>query len=479
MQQIEELIVEAHQSIAEALQIIDRNARGICLVTETGKLVGVASDGDIRRGLIRNSNLERPIREVMNCSFTALPVQSSEKQIRQNFSTRLRLIPLLNEVGKVVDVADVQRSHRIPVLEPQLSGNELEYVQDCVSSNWISSQGSYVRQFEEMFEEMHPGTTALAVANGTTALHLALEALGVKEGDEVIIPNVTFAATINAVLYCRATPVLCEIDPVTWCIDVSEAEKLITARTRVILPVHLYGQVCHMDKLCKLAQANQLLTIEDCAEAIGSHWRKQPVGTFGDAAMFSFFGNKTISTGEGGMVLFRNPEVMQRARVLRDHGMMPGKHYWHEVVGFNYRLTNLQAAIGVAQLERFSAILGKKRQIAAAYNENLANVEGIVQLPDENTEVLHSNWLYTVILANHFDRNNILRELLHHGVDTRPVFNPLHQMPPYQGYRTSEKLKHSIRISEQGLSLPSSVSLKEEEIDYVSKMLEQVLKEQA
>lgn len=479
MDKIEELIVEAHQTIGEALQVIDRNARGICLVTETGKLVGVASDGDIRRGLIRNANLERPIREVMNRSFTALPVQSSEKQIRQNFSTRFRLIPLLNEVGKVVDVADVQRSHRIPVLEPHLSGNELEYVLDCVSSNWISSQGAYVHLFEKMFEEMHPGTQALAVSSGTTALHLALEALGLKEGDEVIVPNLTFAASINAVLYCRATPVLCEIDPVTWCLDTEEAEKMITPHTKVIMPIHLYGQVCQMDKIRDLAQSYQLLMIEDCAEAIGSQWRKQQVGTFGDAATFSFFGNKTISTGEGGMVLFRDPKVLQRARLLRDHGMMPGKHYWHEVVGFNYRLTNLQAAVGVAQLERFSSILGKKRQIAATYSENLTSVEGILQLPDENSEVFHSNWLYTVILTDNFDRNKIMKELLYHGIDTRPVFYPLHQMPPYQGYRTSEKLEHSIRISQQGLSLPSSASLKEEETDYVSKMLQQVLKEQA
>lgn len=479
MKTIDELLVKSHSSLREALKVIDRNTRGICLVTEAGKLVGIASDGDIRRFLLQHEDLERPIRDAMNREFIALPVESDDRLIRHTFHSRLKLIPLLDIEGRVVDVADVQRSHRIPVLEPELSGNELKYVQDCVTTTWISSQGKYVSRFEQMFEEMHPGMNALAVCNGTSALHLALEALGVRSGDEVIVPNVTFAASVNAILYCQATPVLCEIDPLTWCLDVNEAEKLITSKTKAIMPVHLYGQVSQMDELCNLARAHNLLIIEDCAEAIGSQLRSQPVGTFGDAATFSFFGNKTISTGEGGMVLFKSFEIAQRARILRDHGMDPNKRYWHNIVGFNYRLTNLQAAVGVAQLERFPLILKRKRDIATSYHKKLSKVKGIAKLPSEATEVLHSNWLFTLILEDKFNRDKVMQQLILHGVDTRPVFYPMHQMPPYQALRTSESLQHSNHISAYGLSLPSSVTLKEDDIDYVVKILENTLEEQS
>ena len=477
MDQIKDLIVEGTKTIRKALQVIDKNKRGICLVTESGKLLGIASDGDIRRGLLKDSNLERPIMEIMNKDFIALPIGSSDELIRKTFSSYLKLIPLLDQSGKIVDVADVRRSHKIPVLEPMLSGGESDYVQDCISSNWISSKGSYVHRFSDMFQDMHPNTSALTVANGTTALHLALVTLGIQEGDEVIVPDVTFAATINAVLYCQATPVICEIDKDTWCIDVKEIRELITPRTRALIPVHLYGQPCQMDDLMSLANDHNLIVVEDCAEAIGSEWHGKPVGTFGDAATFSFFGNKMISTGEGGMVLFRNRENANKARLLRDHGMNPDKRYWHDIVGFNYRMTNLQAAIGVAQMERFSAILKKKLDIAKAYETSLMGIEEINQLPKNISGVIHSNWLYTIILDSSISRDNVMQELLKHGVDTRPVFHPLHQMPPYQNFRSSDRLKNSKYISSQGLSLPSATTLKEEEITYVVKMIHKIIKE--
>jgi len=479
MQSIDGLTIEAHFSIREALNLINKNARGICFVTQAGRLVGVATDGDIRRFLLEHEDLDRPIQDAMMRTFTALPVGTDEHLIRQAFSSRVKMIPLLDSQGIIVDFADVQKSHRIPVLEPELSGNELAYVQDCITTKWISSQGAYVRRFEEMFEGLHPNTHALAVSSGTTALHLALVALGVGPGDEVIVPDLTFAASANAVLFCGATPVLCEIDLNTWCLDVHEAAKLITPYTKAIMAVHLYGQVCQMDDLCHLVHSSQLLLIEDCAEAIGSQWRGQPVGTFGDAAAFSFFGNKTISTGEGGMVQFRDSVIAQHAKVLRDHGMSPGKRYWHEMVGFNYRLTNLQAAIGVAQLERLTAIIHRKQLIAALYQSKLSQIEGIAHLPQNIEDVLHSSWLFTVILDEGINRDEVMRQLLHYGVDTRPVFYPMHQMPPYQSLRTSESLQCSNYIAAQGLSLPSSVTLQEDDIVYVASLLESVLEKQS
>ncbi|MDP3517063.1 MAG: aminotransferase class I/II-fold pyridoxal phosphate-dependent enzyme [Pseudohongiella sp.] len=475
MEIFEDLVIESNRSIRETMVVVDQNGRGICFVLDNGILVGIATDGDLRRALLRGLTLDNPVSDAMNRNFTALPVTSEDKLIRQTFSTRLKIIPLTDESGKLVDIADVQRSHRIPVLEPQLAGRELEYVTDCILTNWISSQGSYVQKFEFMFEKMHPEMHAVCVSNGTVALHLALLALGIGEGDEVIVPDLTFAASINAVLYCKATPVLCEIDPNTWCIDVLEIKKLITSRTKAVMPVHLYGQICEMEALRQVCEESKLFLIEDCAEALGSSWNKKIAGTFGDSSTFSFFGNKTISTGEGGMVLFRDPEAAKQARILRDHGMSPGKRYWHECIGFNYRLTNLQAAIGVAQMERFPEILSKKLEIAERYNALLAGVPGISRLPFTQPNTVHSNWLYTVTLVPNISRDELMRRLLMHGIDTRPVFYPLHEMPPYVNFKRSDKLLNSKEISICGLSLPSSVTLQAEEISYIATSLVQEL----
>jgi len=217
------------------------------------------------------------------------------------------------------------------------------------------------------------------------------------------------------------------------------------------------------------------LLIEDCAEALGSKWNGEPVGVFGDVATFSFFGNKMISTGEGGMVLFRDPENAQKAQLLRDHGMSSSKRYWHETVGYNYRLTNIQAAIGVAQMERFSFILKKKQDVADFYKRCLSGVDGIDRMPAEIESVFHSQWLYTIILSENINRDRVIDKLMQHGVDSRPVFYSMHLMPPYENMRGSKRLSISRNISEFGISLPSSVSLSYEDVEYVSNILKTIL----
>lgn len=476
METLDSLVVDATQSIRQAMNVVNCNGRGICFVIQGKKLIGVVTDGDIRRALLRNSSLESSILEAANVNCFSLPVTSSSDVIRNYFNEQLKIIPLCDSEGNLVDVADIRRSHRIPLLEPELRGNEIDYVLDCLNTNWISSQGSYVRRFEDVFQSMHEGMHALAVSNGTVAIHLALHTLGITSGDEVILPNLTFAATINAVLFCGATPVLCEIDPATLCIDLQETEKLITPKTRAILPVHLYGQVCNIDGLMTLANKYQVMIVEDCAEAFGSSWKDEPVGTFGHAATFSFFGNKTITTGEGGMVLFRDQKVFERAKILRDHGMARDKKYWHEQVGFNYRLTNLQAAVGVAQLERFSEIQEKKKTIAGMYAAHLKGIDKIRQLPMRYSYATNSNWLYTIILEPELDRDLIISQMLESGIETRPVFYPLHDMPPYKDFKKSQCLKHSSSISRSGISLPSSVSLTESEIKYIAGVLFRLIK---
>jgi perosamine synthetase len=468
-------IVHPNYTLKECMMVIDSHAKNISFVLENGILVGVVTDGDIRRALLKNSSLEDAVDSVMNKQFVSFPVKTDSKTVRERFSKRIRHIPLLDDEGSLVDVADPRGNFRISVLEPSLKGNELDYVTECIESNWISSQGKFVTQFEKVFEEFHSGTHALAVSNGTVALHLALVALGVGPGDEVIVPNLTFAASANAVIHAGASPVFCEIDSRTWCIDPNEVKRLVGPKTKAIMPVHLYGQPCDMDALKEICAENNLLMIEDAAEALGSEWKERRVGTFGDAATFSFFGNKTISTGEGGMIIFKDPLNAEKARVLRDHGMSKQKRYWHENVGYNYRLTNLQAAIGVAQMEKAQKIIDKKLAIFRIYNSLLKQVDGIRQLPSQTNGTLHSNWLYGIILDPIINRNDLCEELLAQGIETRPFFYGLHRMPPYEHFKRSRSLKFSENISRNGLSLPTSVNLTNENLVTITNSLRENL----
>lgn len=456
---VEKLIIRQELSLRDALKVIDHNGSGkVLVVDDDGVLVGVATDGDIRRALLRDRTLETPIHEVMNRDFLWLPHTASTDEINSSFRKSIRFIPLIDEDGKPVDLATTKRPHRIPILEPLLDGNELDYLTDCVATNWISSQGRYVKEFEGRFEQLHSGMHAVAVSNGTAALSLALQAVGIGAGDEVIVPDLTFAACGNAVIHAGATPVFVDIESDSWTIDPRSVEANITARTRAIMPVHLYGNACDMDTLKTIAARHRLLVLEDCAEALGTKLKGMPVGTFGDAATFSFFGNKTISTGEGGMILFRDPGHANHARLLRDHGMSPERRYWHEVVGFNFRLTNMQAAIGVAQLERLELFVEKKRELAKCYTEILGELEGVV-LPNRDVNVFHSYWLYSILFPSHSVRDAVAAFLAHEGIETRPLFHPMHTMPAFAEYPARQPLPISCDVSGRGLSLPSAVTL--------------------
>ena len=463
---IEEMLVKAKDSIKTGLKVIDHNAQGTCfVVNEEKKLVGVVTDGDIRRALISGKNLEDSISEIMEKDFTSLPIETPIDLIQSKISEKIRHIPLVDGNNVPVDYACYSRAHRIPVMTPLLNGNELAYVTECIKTGWISSQGSFVKKFEKNFGEYTGCKNALAVSNGTVAIHLALEALGVGPGDEIIVPDITFAASINAVIYCGATPVIADVDPETWTLSANEIESLITPKTKGIMPVHLYGHPCDMDPIMELAKKHNLLVIEDCAEALGTLYKGKHVGTFGDAGTFSFFGNKTITTGEGGMILFRDEKTANHATVLRDHGMSKTKRYWHEFIGFNYRLTNLQAAIGVAQMERLSDFVNAKRNIASIYDNGLKKLDGIT-IPPNKDWAYNGYWLYTFLVDEHFgvSRNELIDKMMKNGVETRPLFFPLHVMPPYQKYiRSGQKFPVSERLSKYGISLPSSVNIEASE----------------
>ena len=475
---LEDLLVKVDTAIRDTLVRLNRNELGIAFVVDDeGRLEGVATDGDIRRGLLDGATLESPISRVMNRNALALPAGSDRHKIVESLTRRIRLIPLLDADRRVVDYASLARYTSIPVANPSLDGNERAYVLDCLESGWISSQGGYLRKFEAALAEFLGVEHALAVSNGTVALHLALVTLGIGPGDEVIVPDLTFAASASAVIHAGATPVLVDVERTSWTLDLDKAASAIGPRTRAIMPVHLYGQPADMDGVKTLADRHGLLVIEDAAEALGSTWKGRRVGSFGDASTFSFFANKIVTTGEGGMAVFADSTVADRARRLRDHGMNPAKRYWHDEIGFNYRMTNMQAAIGVAQMERIESFIQGKLALAERYRKGLSGIPGVV-LPVERAEVLNTYWAYSILLSDcpsMEERDRVIARLARLGIGTRPLFYPLHSMPAFRAFAGNRDFSTTDHLSARGLSLPSAVTLKDREVDFVCQSLGSLL----
>ncbi|MBI5417863.1 DegT/DnrJ/EryC1/StrS family aminotransferase [Candidatus Poribacteria bacterium] len=361
---------------------------------------------------------------------------------------------------------------KIPVSEPYLQGNELQYVTDCIKTNWISSIGTYVTKFEKMFAEFCGTKYALATCNGTVSLHLALEAMGVKAGDEVIVPDLTFVATANVVTYVKAKPVFVDIDPITWTIDTKAMEKKITSRTKAVIPVHLYGHPANMDEIISICRKHKIKIIEDAAEAHGALYKGRRVGGLSDFGSFSFYGNKIITTGEGGMLVTNSKKLFLEAQILRNHGMSTKRKYWHPRIGYNYRMTNLQAAIGVAQMEHIDKVIKRKCEIADLYNKLLHNIPGIT-LPAQESWAKNVYWMYSILIDKKYGMSaqNLQKKLADNNIETRPFFFPLHKMPSYE---TKEKFPITDRIAKQGINLPSSPLLKDEEIEYIVKVIKNV-----
>jgi len=350
----------------------------------------------------------------------------------------------------------------IPVYQPTLVGNEKRYTSECLESGWISSRGKYVSLFEGAFASLLNINYATTVSNGTVALHLALKTLGIGFGDEVIVPTFTYIASVNAIAYVGATPVFVDAEPETWNIDVSLVEQKITPRTKAIMAVHLYGAVCAMDELQLLCRRHNLLLIEDVAEAFGSQHKGRYAGSFGDIATFSFFGNKTITTGEGGMVVSNDQATIQRAAYLKSQAVSPNREYWHDEIGFNYRMTNICAAIGLAQLEQVNTIIDSKRSIAEWYHEELAGLPLTFQA--EASDTLHTYWMVSILAENMAVRDNIRQALNRAGVETRPLFFPAHTMPVF---KMDEVFPVAETLSARGINLPSFNTLTREQVRYI------------
>jgi perosamine synthetase len=353
--------------------------------------------------------------------------------------------------------------YKIPVYRPSLDGNEKKYVLECLESTWISSKGKFVNLFETEFANYLGVKYATGVCNGTIALHLALLGLDLKENDEIIVPSFTYIASVNSITYVNSTPVFADILIDNWQIDHNDVIKKITPNTKGIMPVHIYGHPSNVEKLSHIAKEHNLYLVEDCAEALGSKINNKHVGTFGSVSTFSFFGNKTITTGEGGMVATNDEELFMRIKKIKGQGLAHGREYWHDVIGHNFRMTNIAAAIGLAQLERIDIILEKKKKVAKAYRQELADLP--IGFQTENSNVEHSYWMFNILVENSKVREKLREYLKVKGIETRPTFYPIHTMPMYSHY--NKILPVTENIAYRGITLPSNPDLNDDEIKYI------------
>ena len=363
---------------------------------------------------------------------------------------------------------------KISVCEPKIGDLERSYVADVMKSGWISSMGPEVRKFEEEFADRIGVEFAVSCTSGTAALHLALATLGVGPGDEVIIPTFTMIATVSAVLYCGATPVLVDCDQ-HMNIAIDLIEEKITHRTVCILPVHIYGYPCNMDEIMALAEKHNLWVVEDVAESHGAAYKGAQTGSIGDIGIYSAYANKIITTGEGGMLTTKSPEIAARIRTLMNHAFSPERHFCHKLLGFNYRLTALQAALGRAQLVQWDSLIGKRMAMRARYRRNLADHPLIVVPNTTEEEGIHQVcWMFGILLPRR-EKNRVRKALANGGVETRSFFVPMHLQPVHYGRFRPSRYPMSEMFMERGIYLPSSAVITNAQIDYVCDRLREAL----
>jgi len=367
----------------------------------------------------------------------------------------------------------------IPVNEPLLTGNEKKYLAECIDSNWISSEGPFVKRLEKEFAARVGRRHGVAVANGSVALDLALKILGIGPGDEVILPSFTIISCAAAIVRAGAVPVVVDCDVKHWNMDVSQIEARITPRTKAVMAVHIYGLCVDMDALLAITKPRGIVIIEDAAEAHGQSVRSKPCGSFGDISVFSFYPNKHVTTGEGGMVLVDNDKLAARCESLRNLCFQPEKRFVHEELGWNFRMSNLQAAVGCAQLERLDEFTGIKRAMGKRYDALLADVKGIERPLSSVAWAENIYWVYGLLLKDEipFNAEEAIKRLAQLGVQCRPFFWPMHEQPVFKkmGLFKDERLPNAARLARRGFYIPSGMALTEKQTKQVAKAVKEIL----
>ena len=365
---------------------------------------------------------------------------------------------------------------RISIAEPVFNGNEKKYLNECIDTGWVSANGRFVKEFQEKFAEYNGAKYAIACANGTVTLQLIIRAMDLSKDDEVIMPTLTYVATANAVVSCGATPVFVDVDPDTWNISPEAIEAAITHNTRAIIPVHLYGLSCDMTALMDISKRYGIPIIEDAAEAHGAMWDGKKVGSIGKVGSFSFFGNKIITCGEGGMIVTNDDDLYNKMTLLRSQGVDPQKRYWHIVRGYNYRMTNMQAAVGLGQLENIDWHLSERRRVADTYKKLFEEkLDGYVTMQKAEREGSHVYWMSSIVLSDKVkkSRDEVMARMEEKNIEMRPLFYPMHVMPVYRD--TTLHLPVAEHLSDRGICLPSHSNLDEEKLNYIVDSLKEII----
>lgn len=481
---ISDFTIKLPQKLNNILNKINKNLKGLVFVIDdNNKLIGSISDGDIRRGLIKRSVRKKVKIDSKFINFKPFFLDCNvdtkiilyHLQSKQN-KNKFKVIPLVDNNKVIKDISTLESLRKYQIANLNLGNTELGNAFDAIKSGWISSKGSYVNEFEKNFSKYLGGGFSLTTSSGTTALELALKTFGIGKDDEVILPNFSFAASINSVINVGAVPVVVDIESDTWTISIEEIKKKISKKTKAIMPVHIYGQPCKLEEIKKIARSNKINVIEDAAEALGATYKGKKIGLHGDCACFSFYANKIITTGEGGMVVFKKKKNFNKASLIKNHGMSKNIPYYHVEIGSNYRMTNPQAAIGLAQLKRINEFYKLRKKIFDYYYKKLSKTNFFDFLPKNNWST-NSLWLFTVIIKqiNRVKRDLLIKRLLSVGIETRPGFVSFSQMELYKKY-CKGSFDVSEEISNKSISLPTSALNFNDQDFIISNLVSQIKK---
>lgn len=482
---LKKFITQLPVKISHILKKINLNEKGVLfLVDNDFKIKGSISDGDIRRYLLKGGKLDNIIElssSLINKKTIVKDSKSSIEEILKVLNSKrnnkeITCLPLVDKQLRIIDISTKEKIRGYPLASPTIGEQELANIVDVVKSGWISSRGSYISKFEKKFEKYLGGGNAIALTNGTNALQIGLMALGIKKGDEVILPNFTFGGTINAVLNAGAVPVIADVCKNNWTLNSINVKKKLTKKTKAIMPVHIYGQPYEILSLKKIAKKKNLVIIDDCAEAIGAKYKGKIVGLENDCSCFSFFANKTITTGEGGMAVFKKKEHANKARILINQGLSTKIRYYHEYAGSNFRMTNMQASIGVAQLDIINKLLKIRKNVFKIYNKFFKNFPYLTLMP-QNRWSENSYWLYTLIINNigQKKRDKLIFNLQKFGIECRPGFYSLSKMQPFKKYAKG-KFYNSNYLSENSISLPTTNLSQKDQVYIINKFLDEYKK---